>query len=91
MGVTPCLLCVRVKVTPSLDRLIFSWHENNRGPRLKWSVELAAHILINQFPLYEYSCLDISPKKEISQLIVCALGIQWPCVYCVQVSKSHLL
>ena len=76
MGVTPYLLCVSVKVTPSLDRLIFASHENNGGPRIKWSVELAAHILINQFPLYEYSWLDISAKKGISQLIVCALGIQ---------------
>ena len=73
MGVTSCLLCVSVKITPSLDRLIFASHENNSGQRLKWLVELASHKLINQFPLCEYSWLDIFAKKGISQPIICAL------------------
>ena len=43
MGVTSCLLCVSVKVTPCLNRLIFASNEHNRGPLVKQSVKVGTH------------------------------------------------
>ena len=47
--------------------------------------------LINEILLFQYSCAYISAKMWISSAIDSALEGARLAVYCVQVSRSHLL
>ena len=85
-----CVLCASVKVTG------FSWAEkipseywDNRILKTRfcsWFFQVAKK-LINQFLLFQYSCLYITAKKRNSWTFYTSLEKVWSAVYCVQVWK----
>ena len=85
-GVTECLLCASVKVTPLSDgEKIITEYLNNRKLLMSKVVQLKVVCfgriyLINEFVLFQYSFLNFSAKNRISWPIMRALAKVWSSV-----------
>ena len=89
-SVISCVLCTSVKVTGlSWAEKIPSEYWDNRILKTRfcsWFFQVAKK-LINQFLLFQYSCLYITAKKRNSWTFYTSLEKVWSAVYCVQVWK----
>ena len=91
-----CVLCTSVKVTALfLAEKIPSEYWNNRSWLMslrtrfwKGSFQVAKR-LINQFLLFQYSCVYFSAKRKNSWTFYSSIKRAWLAVYCVQVSKKE--
>ena len=96
-SVISCVLCASVKVTGLWwAEKIPSEYWNNRILLMSlktrfcsWFFQVAKK-LINQFLLFQYSCLYISAKKRNSWTFYISLERAWLAVYCVQVWKLQV-
>ena len=96
-SVISCVLCVSVKVTGlSWAEKMPSEYWNNRILLMSlktrfcsWFFQVAKR-LINQFVLFQYSCLYISAKKRNSWTFYISLERAWLAAYCVQVWKLQV-
>ena len=96
-SVISCVLCASVKVTGlSWAEKIPSEYWNNRILLMSlktrfcsWFFQVAKK-LINQFLLFQYSCLYISAKNRYASTFYTSLERAWLAVYCVQVWKLQV-
>ena len=96
-SVISCVLCASVKVTGLswTEKIPFEYWNNRillislKTRFCSWFFQVAKK-LINQFLLFQYSCLYIFAKNRYFLILYISLERAWSAVYCVQVWKLQV-